>query len=69
MDACAAVLGCIIITAAPNYVFTLRARFLNSWTEDEAMILPGYQTSDSATSSKFHHLALACLACGASVAL
>ena len=46
------------------------------------MILPGYLTIDSASSSKFHHLtllvvlvshssplALACHACGASVAL
>ena len=36
----------------------------------QPMILPGCQTTDSASSSKFHHLTLdlACLACGASVA-
>ena len=33
------------------------------------MILPGYQTSDSASSSEFSSLGLACLACGARVAL
>jgi len=51
------------------------------WCPTGPMILPGYQTSDSASSSKFHHvallgalmshgsspLALACLACGTSV--
>ena len=37
--------------------------------QDETIILPGYQTSDSASTSKFLPVAFVCLSCGVSVTL